>query len=463
MKMSIRSFLLINLVVSQIATTILGAGIILYLSFKNAQTSMDGGLLEAAFTVQSLLRDSSSVADLHYVEEVLISLDHILFSPLYGGHYFDYGAFHFRVFDVDGNFLLGSNEIDPHYFSKAPLGFSQVTLHNQVWRVFSTIDPETHLKIVLSQERGLYNILPEHIVREIIYIMVLSCPSLALLMWIIVTRGLNVLERVSQQVQKQVPERFSHIDVSNLPTEIKPIVEEWNKLFDRLKLAFEREKRFAADAAHELKTPLAALKTHTQLGLNAKSHDELITALHKIVVGVNRSAHVVKQLLILNQMSQGGIKDPTTPVNLVFQAKEVIAEIFPQAMEKNTEIELVASEETMMIEGHATAINILMRNLIDNAIRYSPENSLVQVILEAPEGDSHILLKVIDNGPGIPVHLRQRVFERFFRIIGTKSSGSGLGLGIVQQIVELHNGTISLAVSPGGDGLQVIVSFPKKQ
>jgi two-component system, OmpR family, sensor histidine kinase QseC len=137
----------------------------------------------------------------------------------------------------------------------------------------------------------------------------------------------------------------------------------------------------------------------------------------------------------------------------------VIADLVPQALEKDTDIELIAPNIEPIISGYNTAISILMRNLVDNAIRYTPEHSFIQVIIEHDEARGTVLLRVIDNGPGIPEDLRQQVFERFFRVIGNKSPGSGLGLGIVQQIVELHQATIGLETPSSGHGLEVVVVF----
>src|SRR5262249_8976117 len=161
---------------------------------------------------------------------------------------------------------------------------------------------------------------------------------------------------------------------------------------------------------------------------------------------VDRSAHVVQQLLTLSRVGQGLSLEPPASVNIVKQAKEVMAEIAPDALQKDTEIELISPDIEPIIQGHSTAIAILIRNLGDNAIRYSPEKSFVQVIVE--DHETIVTLKVLDNGPGIPNHYRKQVFERFFRMLGNKTPGSGLGLGIVQQIVELHRATLVMKTPP---------------
>jgi two-component system sensor histidine kinase QseC len=462
MKMSLRRFILINLLFGELLAITLGVTTTLFLEREDVQTHIDNKLLESVFTVQTFLRQPDALEQLRHFDESLKSLSATLPTPLYQDteDYSESSLFNFYIWDTHGNILFGSENLIPEYFYQAPLGFSQTIYNDKVWRAFSTIDPATKTTIMALQQTDLHKISPRNLAREVIVVMLTSYFFLGLLMWFVLARALRVLQKISTQVQQQGPDNLTPIDFSHLPVEIRPIVEEWNKLFSRLNFAFDREKRFAADAAHELKTPLAALKTHTQLALHAKNESELINALHKIVTGVNRSAHVVQQLLTLSRMSQGVITEPTTPVDVAKQAKEIIADLVPQALEKETEIELIALSDAI-IEAHETAITILIRNLVDNAVRYSPEHSLVQVVIEESPDKQNILLKVIDNGPGIPEHLRERVFERFFRVIGNKTSGSGLGLGIVQQIADLHHAVISLETPLSGHGLQVTVMLPK--
>ncbi len=368
--------------------------------------------------------------------------------------------FIFRVWDKDNHLILASATPFPSEFLHADLGFSQALVGDSAWQHhYRSKIRLSKIKITVAERYGFQNLLVGHITQEAIFIMLLSYPFLGVLIWIIVGRGLSSLQKISDQVRQRAPDHLTPINPENIPLEIQPIVEEWNRLFDRLRQAFDREKRFAADAAHELKTPLAALKTHTQLALSARNDHERIAALRKILTGVNRSAHVVQRLLTLSRMNQGLILEQPQLVNIVRQAKEVIADLVPQALEKDTEIELIAPNIEPVISGYSTAVSILIRNLVDNAIRYTPAHSFIQVIIEHDEVRAKVLLRVIDNGHGIPENLRQQVFERFFRVIGNKSPGSGLGLGIVQQIVELHQAVIELATPANGHGLEVVVAF----
>ncbi|MCX7125819.1 MAG: ATP-binding protein, partial [Gammaproteobacteria bacterium] len=236
-------------------------------------------------------------------------------------------------------------------------------------------------------------------------------------------------------------------------------VGELNSLFGRLQAAFEREKRFTADAAHELKTPLAALSTQTQVALRAKTDDEKKEALLKVLFGVRRSTHVIQQLLTLSRMEPDASLTDTTNLNLAKHAADIAAMLAPEAIEKNIELELLSPDSKATIKGSPTAIDILIRNLVDNAIRYSPPDSFVSIDIH--EDNKNVTLIVRDNGPGIPEKLRKRVFDRFFRVIGNNTIGSGLGLSIVQQIAKLHHAQIELHTPADGKGIEFKIVFPR--
>ncbi len=463
MTVSIRKFLLLNLLLSIVLITSLNMLANFFLENKDLETHLDDKLTESAFAIQAFMSQTPSQSDLRTIQDNIdtLSILHYPFKLQRGEQYFSspHDAFQFQVLGEGGKLLLKSAVSLPPSFGNAPLGLSTATYKDKSWRVFSTIDPISRIKVIVAEQYNFRQLLTGRITQESLLIMLISYPFLGLLIWVIVGRGLSSLRRVSKEVQQRDPDRLEPINIEQVPVEIKTIVEEWNKLFLRLQEAFQREKRFAADAAHELKTPLAALKAHTQVALNATSEVERETALRKILAGVDRSAHVVQQLLTLSRVGQGLTLESTIPVNLVKQAKEVMAELAPDALEKDTEIELVSPDREPLLQGHSTAIAILIRNLVDNAIRYSPEKSFVQVLIEEDQHD--VILRVIDNGPGIPEHSRNQVFERFFRMLGNKSPGSGLGLGIVQQIVELHKANLVLKTPSNGTGLEVRISFPK--
>lgn len=460
---SIRTFLLINLLLSITLITSLAIIGNLFLEHKDLQKHLNAQLTVSALTIQAFVSGHIDTRDLKVIQRQVNSLPFIaqqyyqndhkkIFSPTYE-------LVQFQIWDKTGNLLLRSNTAPKQPLSDGTSGFSTKWIDGQLWHVFTTINPENGVRVDVAERSDFREELEGRVTQDSIFIMLITYPFLGLLIWAIVGRGLDIIKQVTNEIRQRVPSYLEPVDLEAVPAEIKPLIDELNKLFKRLWEAFEREKRFAADAAHELRTPLAALRAQTQVALKASSEETMRESLKKVLQGVDRSAHVVHQLLTLSRMvPQATIKE-FERVNLVQQAKEVIADLAPVALKKNTDIELVAPNDETIMMGYPTALAILIRNLVDNAIRYTPPGSFVRVSIY--EQDDSIVLKVTDNGPGIPEDLRGRVFERFFRVLGNKSTGSGLGLGIVQQIVEIHDAKIALETPEKGSGLEVTVVFAK--
>ncbi|NCT57528.1 MAG: GHKL domain-containing protein, partial [Legionella sp.] len=329
--------------------------------------------------------------------------------------------------------------------------------------VFNALDKPSGSQLILSRRDEIRNELAQRITRDDVYIMLLTFPLSGLLIWIIIGRGLLSIDRVTKEVASRVPTHLDPVSLDAIPEEIKPMIDELNKLFFRLQEGFEREKRFASDAAHELKTPLAAIKTQAQVALNTHDLEEKNTAMTKLITSVNRSTHIVQQLLTMSRL----VPDTPNltgfePVDLIRVTREILAMMTPVALKKHAELEFEADQTTPSFQGNVTAICILIRNLIDNAIRYTNtgEQGLILVRVQPAPDHQHVILEVTDNGPGIPEALSTRVFERFFRVLGNKTSGSGLGLAIVKQICELHHARIELSTPEQHRGLIVRVYFP---
>lgn len=296
------------------------------------------------------------------------------------------------------------------------------------------------------------------IVIDDLYIMLFTFPLSGLLIWMIIGRGLDILDRVAAEVSSRDPSRLEPVSLTHVPEEIRPLVDELNHLFSRLREGFEREKRFAADAAHELKTPLAAIKAQAQVALNTPAVAEKDAALHKLIASVNRSTHIVQQLLMMSSLLPDSFDlAQQEGIEMTRIVRDVLAMLAPSAIEKHIELELFQPYPVPLIKGNATALAILFRNLIDNAIRYSDDFTLVRVNIYSDE--RQVTVEVCDQGPGIPSELYGRVFERFFRVLGNKSTGSGLGLAIVRQICQMHQATIELEKPKYGRGLIVRIYF----
>lgn len=468
MKSSIRKFLLINLLLAITITTTLTAIGNYYLDQKDIQEHLDTLMAISALSYQALLGDDLHRRPLLKIQESLETIpqkvdayyQHAAIEDEVPEHYLD--KFNFQVWTDGGKLLLHSSKAPKIPLTADTDGFSDKMIANQKWRVFTTYNAKAGIRTVVAERYDTRNELGHRIAQDDLYIMLLTFPLSGLLIWIIIGRGLDSLERVAQEVANRAPSHLEPVDIKELPEEIKPVIDELNKLFYRLKEGFEREKRFAADAAHELRTPLAALKAQAQVALNTNNVEDKNTALQKLIASVNRSTHIVQQLLTMSKLvpEASNIND-LVEVNLSKISREVLAMLAPAAVEKQIELEFEPNERTPNFAGNPTALGILVRNLVDNAIRYCKEGGQV-VVLVYPEGNE-VILEVRDNGPGIPHELQSRVFERFFRVLGNKSHGSGLGLGIVQQICKLHNGRVTLESPAEGTGLVVKVFFPMIQ
>lgn len=466
MKSSIRKFLLINLLLAITVTTTLTAIGNYYLDQKDIQEHLDTLMAISALSYQALLGDDVHERPLHKIQNKLShipdKIETYYESPSSNidstEHYLN--KFNFQVWTNGGRLLLHSANAPKLPLTSDSDGFNDKMIDNQRWRVFTAYNEKAGIRTVLAESYDTRNELGHRIAQDDVYIMLLTFPLSGLLIWIIIGRGLDSLDRVAQEVANRAPSHLEPVNIKEVPEEIKPVIDELNQLFFRLKQGFEREKRFAADAAHELRTPLAALKAQAQVALNTNNIDEKNMALHKLIASVNRSTHIVQQLLTMSKL----VPESTTindldKVNLAKVAREVIAMLAPAAVEKHIELEFEHNEQTPNFEGNPTAIGILIRNLVDNAIRYSNEHS--RVLVRVYPHENEVVLDVQDNGPGIPPELQSRVFERFFRILGNTSPGSGLGLGIVQQIAALHHGRVTLDSPQEGTGLIVHVYFPK--
>ncbi|MHB1142977.1 MAG: ATP-binding protein [Sulfuricaulis sp.] len=336
-------------------------------------------------------------------------------------------------------------------------GYRDELIEAKSWRVFLLADPAHSVRIAVGESYEVRDELIFDILLNTLLPILLILPLLALIIWTGVGRGLGPLKKVAGEIAQRSPSQLQPLSVRDTPEEIRPLADSLNRLLGRLDEALESERRFTANAAHELRTPLAGLKTQAQVALRATSEPQRIQMLNKILEGVDRATHLVGQMLTLARLDPDAAAVQYGPVDLVQTTVAVVAERAPAALEKNIEIELT-EDSRGTVNGDAAALAILIRNLADNAIRYTPSGGRVEVsVATRVEG---VTLTVTDNGPGIPELERARVFERFYRAPGSGGQGCGLGLSIAQRIAELHGASIELAAPVTGSGLRVTVRFP---
>lgn len=455
MTLSIRTFLLINLLLSVTLITSLAIIGNLFLAHKDIQTQLDNQLIRTAERIRAFFSDyGTQHKDLSLVQRNLLKSSTKSLTALADKS----SHLEFQIWNKQGRLILHSAGIPRIPFSKGNEGLSTLWMHGKSWRVNTLYDSKTQLTFMTAERSNYIQQLENKLTQDSIFVMLITYPFLGFLIWIIVGRGLDSLKKVAYEVRHRAPSYLEPVDLGGVPSEIEPLVSELNNLFGRLKEAFEREKRFTSDAAHEMRTPLAALNTHTQVALRAKTPQERKEALLKVLAGVNRGTHVVQQLLTLSRMVPETTLNEQSWMDLNREAADIAAQLAPEAIAKNIDLKLITPNTPAKIKGNSTAIGILIRNMVDNAIRYSPEKSKVTIKLE--KNEQNVTLRVIDNGPGIPEQLRERVFERFFRMIGNQATGSGLGLSIVLQIAKLHSAEIALKTPKSGKGLDFQVTFP---
>lgn len=361
----------------------------------------------------------------------------------------------YQIWDEDG-LLMRSATAPLTSLAKAQPGYSETVFDGQPWRVFTRWGKHNKLMIQVAEPIAAREQLARHIALKMLLPSLVVLPLLALLIWLAVGRGLRPLRHVRQEVATRAADRLQPLSMAGVPDEVAPLVQALNELFGRLHHTFENERRFTADAAHELRTPLAALKTQAQVAMRSTDDSERRAALENVLCGVDRATHLVVQLLTLARLDPETAMTAHLAVDLRKLAAETIAELAPAAQAKRIDLALEAVTDST-VSGSGAQLAVLLRNLIDNAIRYTPEGGQVTVSLQSlQEG---LVLEVRDTGPGIPEQEKTQVLERFYRIPGSSAEGSGLGLSIVRRIVELHGARLVLENGAGGGGLVVKVVF----
>jgi len=297
---------------------------------------------------------------------------------------------------------------------------------------------------------------------EIIASMLLPLIALVALgaigVWLGVARGLRPLTALAGDISRRSAEDLRPVDEAPAPLEARPLTRALNGLLERLNQALATQRRFVADAAHQLRTPLTGLKTQAELALRSDDPATVRASLRKIVTGTDRTSHLVNQLLALARAEpEGQMRMRRHAIDLTRLMRDVTADWIPRALGRGIDLGFEGGG-TLSISGDPTLLRELAGNLIDNAIAHSPPGAEVTVAVRRHGSD--VELSVTDNGPGVPGAERERVFERFHRVLGSTVEGSGLGLAIVRQIAHGHGGSACLEPGPGEVGTRVTVAFP---
>jgi two-component system sensor histidine kinase QseC len=361
----------------------------------------------------------------------------------------------YQVWSGDGSLLLRSVNAPATSMTQAD-GYSETTdADGKTWRHFGVWDMHHHFRIVVSEAHELRNRLVRRITLHVASPLALGLPVLIVLLWFSISRGLNPLGVLTREIVNRKPDNLMPLDVSSAPGEVRPMVLALNELLQRVAETLEGERRFTANAAHELRTPLAAIQAQLHVVSRAENEAERELALQQLQRGVERGIRLVGQMLTLARLDPEQALPQTESVNLGEVAEAVCAELAPLALQRDQTLELEVEPELAPLSGNADMLSMLLSNLVDNAIRYTPRGGHIDVAVRRHK--SGFLMEVSDDGPGIAEEQRERVFDRFYRIASQGQTGTGLGLAICRRIAELHNARLTLTEGPNQRGVTASV------
>jgi len=357
-----------------------------------------------------------------------------------------------QIWTVDGRAIYASR---PHASlpARALLGLATLTVDGRAWRTYGVATRDRVIQV--AQPVDIRQRLAAHAAWRSVLPLLLTTPIAALAIWWLAARNLAPIERLAREVRTRDARSLAAVPTAGLPDEIAPLASALNALLARLSSSLDSQRAFVADAAHELRSPLTALKLQLELLRRADDAETREAARIAIGEGIGRASRLVEQLLALARSEPDAVL-PVERVDLAAVARQAIDDTTPFADLRSVSIALIAHGGAC-VKGDPVALNLLVRNLVDNAVRYSPTASRVEVRVRQQSGE--VVLEVDDAGPGIPDAERERVFDRFYRRADAAGAGSGLGLAIVRSVASAHAATVRLGPSTLG-GLSVSVSFP---
>ena len=387
----------------------------------------------------------------------------------------DTAAHFYRIDSTSGKFLFGEPELpalppdqllDDRLVAFRTVDFRESTLRIAALRHLRAAGPGA----ATAQAAGLESVvvyvaestenrtaLAREIMKGIVFPQLLVVPLMVFLMWLGLKRGTAPLEQLRANVTMRRADDVRPLQGPDAPEEVAPLINAFNDLLARVEHEGAAQKRFIANASHQLRTPLAGIKMQTELALRSVDADERAAALNKIAAGTAQTAHLISQLLVLAR-TEGATTDslPFSALDFGLIARDVVAAAYPNASSKQLDLGFDTPDASVIVVGHADLLRELVSNLVDNAIRYTPANGHITVRVLDRDGP---ILEVEDDGVGIAETEREPVFERFYRAIANHESGSGIGLAIVREIAVRHAATVSVTTPPGGVGSLFTVRF----
>lgn len=364
----------------------------------------------------------------------------------------------FQVFH-EGKLTMRSANAGDSPMSNQTKGFATVTLKDQTeWRVFAAQGNEGDVQVFVGEQITSRDAILWAVLEGVLMPLMYALPLLAGVGWLAVRNGLAPLRHLSHGLAQRQPQALEPVALTDMPAEIEPVVQSLNALFERIQAMVDSERRFTADAAHELRTPIAAIRTQAQVALAAGADlEQREHALHYTLAGCDRATHLVEQLLTLSRLESSSTGAPNARVDVSAVAQRVAADLALAALEREQELALDAPAPAF-IRADEMLTSLLVRNLLDNALRYSPDAARVHVAVSTDL--QQVILRVEDSGPGLAEAEMARLGERFYRVLGSDKTGSGLGWSIVRRIAAVYQAQVDVRCSGRLGGLCVTVRWP---
>jgi len=410
-------------------------------------------VLQASSAYRTALQQADAMFDYHLQEVARSVHAGVPFAP--GEDQYD---FFVQIWGPDGAQIFRSR--GAALPSQAVLGFSDTTFQGVRYRVYSLLTPEHTIQI--AQDLDARQSRAQALALRAVLPIALLAPLLMMAVGWLISRSLAPVERMRKQVAGRAADDLSPLPDAGLPLEVLPLVRELNLLFERVRRAFTAQQEFVADAAHELRSPLTALKLQAQALRRAHDDASREAAVGRLNDGIDRAIQLMGQLLVLaREDGEGGSPERTREVDLHDVARQAVADVLPHAQARRIDVGLASAEHPLWVRGQPEPLHILLRNLLDNAVKYTPDGGQVDISLATVEGAP--TLAVEDSGPGIAEAERERVFDRFYRTADARAPGSGLGLAIVKAIAGRHGAIVLLSQSAALGGLKAEVRFPAER
>lgn len=368
----------------------------------------------------------------------------------------------YQVRESNGTFIFGYHDLPMIQNNRGDPIYNDAMYQNQNIRIISMpIQVEGHKVIVqvarttIKRQKSIADMLLSMAIPQMLLVLIAM-----LSVWYAVGKGLKPLLEIRNEITHRSLSDLSPISPEKVPSEIQPLIQGFNELIGRLANLLTAQQRFIADAAHQLRTPLAGLKAQTELALRLENSEEIQHSLQQIHKATKQANRLAQQLLALARAEpEAQHQDFMSPLDLVALVKKTVGDWIPNALDKNIDLGVECSSEACWLHGNAMLLGELLNNLIDNALRYTPKNGIVTVRLEADQ--QKCTLEVEDNGPGIPMTAQELVFDRFYRILGSNQEGCGLGLAIVREIAHRHSTEIQLFSGINQQGTRMQITFPR--